>query len=169
MERSEALCSADTNCRSIKETYQGYACRVVYEGRVSKPIFVQTRVRQGCILLPMFLTVNDAVMRNVNRDRRSGIQWGLVDKFEDLDFADDLCLLTETTHGDMQMKLEDLINEAEKTGLIINVKKTKALRVNTNKTEPFTLRSESIEDVDSFVYLGSMVTKDRQAAQDVSQ
>jgi hypothetical protein len=41
------------------------------------------------------------------------------------------------------MKLEDLTNKAEKTGLIINVK-TKALRVNTSKTDPFTLRGESI-------------------------
>jgi hypothetical protein len=48
------------------------------------------------------------------------------------------------------MKLEDLINKAEKTGLIINVKKMKAMRVNTRKTDPFTLRGESIEDVDSF-------------------
>ena len=91
-----------------------------------------------------------------------------MDKLEDLDFADGLCLLSET-HGDMQTKLEDLINEAEKTGLVVNMKKTKALRINTNKTEPFTLRGESIEDVDSFVYLGSMVTKDRGATQDVLQ
>ena len=49
----------------------------------------------------MFLIVIDTVMRNVNRDKRRGIQWGLVDKLEDLDFADDLYLLSET-HGDMQ-------------------------------------------------------------------
>ena len=79
----------------------------------------------------MFLIVTDAVMQNVNQDRQRGIQWGLVDKLEDLDFADDLCLLSET-HGDMQTKPEDMINEAEKTGLIINVKKTKTVRVNTN-------------------------------------
>ena len=130
---------------------------------------MQTGVRQGCILSPtMFLIVIDAVMQNVNRGKRRGIQWGLVDKLEDLDFADDLCLLSET-HGDMQTKLEDLINEAEKTGLVVNVKKTKALRINTNKTKPCTLRGENIKDVDSFVYLGSVVTKDGGAAQDVSQ
>jgi hypothetical protein len=69
----------------------------------------------------------------------------------------------------MQKKLEDLINEAEKAGLVINVKKTKAMRVNTRKEDQFTLRGESIEDVDSFTYLGSMVTKDGGAVQDVSQ
>jgi hypothetical protein len=153
----------------IKETYRGYACRVVHEGRVSEPIPVRTGVRQGYILSPiMFLIVIDAVMRNVNRDRRRGIQWGLIDKLEDLDFADDLCLLSET-YGDMQTKLEDLIKEAGKAGLAINVKKTKALTANTSKTEPFTLRGESIQDVENFVYLGSMFTKDGGAAQDVLQ
>jgi hypothetical protein len=49
------------------------------------------------------------------------------------------------------------------------VKKTNALRVNTSKTDPFTLRGESIEDVDNFIYLGSIVAKDGGVAQDVSQ
>ena len=105
---------------------------------------------EGCILPPtVFLMVIDAVMRNVNRDRRRGIQWALVNRLQDLDFADDLCLLSES-HGDMQTKLEDLTNRAEKAGLIISVEKTKALRINTSKTGPFTLRDESIEDVDQW-------------------
>jgi len=117
----------------IKEICRGYACRVVHEGRVYEPISVQTGVRQGCILShTMFLIVIDAVMRNVNRERRRGIQWVLVNRLEDLDFVDDLCLLSET-HGDMQIKLEDLTNKAENTGLIINVKKTKALRIKQAK------------------------------------
>jgi arabinogalactan endo-1,4-beta-galactosidase len=70
----------------------------------------------------------------------------------------------------MQTKLEDLTNKAEKTGLTINVKKTKALlRTNTSTTDPFTIRGESIEHVDSFTYLGSVVAKDGGTAQDVLQ
>jgi len=102
--------------------------------------------------------VFDAVMQNVNQDRWRGIQWGLVNRLEDLDFADNLCLLSES-HGNVQTQLEDLTNKAEKAGLIINVKKMKALRINTSKTDSFTLRDESIEDVDSFTYLGSVVAK----------
>ena len=64
----------------------------------------------------MFLIVIEAVMRNVTRDRRRGIRWGLVGRLEDLDFADDLCLLSEA-HGEMQTKLGDLIKEAGKAGL----------------------------------------------------
>ena len=42
-------------------------------------------------------------------------------------------------HREMQAKLGDLTEEAGKVGLAINTKKTKALRVNMNKTEPFML------------------------------
>ena len=77
-------------------------------------------------------------MHNVNQDRRRGTRWGLVDRSEDLDFADDLCLLSEA-HSEMQAKLGDLTKEAGKVGLTINIQKTKALRVNTNKKEPFML------------------------------
>jgi len=72
--------------------------------------------------------VIDAVKRNVNRDRRRrGIQWGLINRLEYLDFADDLCLLSES-HGDMQTRLEDFTNKAEKAEFINNANKTKALR-----------------------------------------
>ena len=153
----------------IKETYRGYICRVVHEGCVSEPFPVRTGVRQGCILSPlMFLIMIDAVMCNVNRDRRRGIRWGLVDRLEDLDFADDVCLLSEA-YREMQAKLGDLTQEARRAGLAINVKKTKVLRINTNKKERFMLGDESIVNVDIFVYLGSKVTKDGATTQNVSQ
>jgi hypothetical protein len=69
----------------------------------------------------------------------------------------------------MQAKLGDLTQEARRARLAINMKKTKVLRINTNKKEPFMLGDESIEDVESFVYLGSKVTKDGGTTQDVAQ
>jgi hypothetical protein len=69
----------------------------------------------------------------------------------------------------MQTKLENLTAKVEKIRLIIIVKKTKALRINTSKRDPFTLRGKSIEDVDNFTYLGSVVARDGGAAQEVSQ
>ncbi|KDR12593.1 uncharacterized protein LOC110836089 [Zootermopsis nevadensis] len=69
----------------------------------------------------------------------------------------------------MQTKLEDLTEKVKNVGLVINSKKTMALRINTTNTDPFTLSGEAIEDVDSFTYLGSVVAKNGGAAQDVSQ
>ena len=40
----------------------------------------------------------------------------------------------------------------------MNVKKTKGINTHT-KNDPFTLRSENIEDVDSFTYLAVWVIK----------
>ena len=72
----------------IKETCRGYMCRLVHEDCVTEPFPVTVGVRQGCILSPlMFLIVIDAVMHNVNRNRRRGIRWGLIDRLEDLDFC----------------------------------------------------------------------------------
>jgi hypothetical protein len=72
-------------------------------------------------------------------------------------------------HIEIQAKLGDLTQEAIKVGLASNVKNNKVLRINTNKKEPFMLGDENIEDVESFVYLGSKVTKDEGTAQDVVQ
>ena len=116
----------------------------------------------------MFLIMIDAVMCNVNRDRRRGIRWGLVDRLEDLDFADDVCLLSEA-YREMQAKIGDLTQEVRRAGLAIKVKKIKVLRINTNKKEPLMLGDGSIEDVEGLVYLESKVTKDGGTTQDVAQ
>jgi hypothetical protein len=39
--------------------------------------------------------------------RKRGLQWGLQDRLEDLDFADDICLLSQR-YRDMEIKLVKL-------------------------------------------------------------
>jgi hypothetical protein len=62
-------------------------------------------------------------------NRKKGIQWGLYDRLEELDFADDICLLAQSFR-DMKAKLNDLKVEAQNTGMQINSQKTKEMRVN---------------------------------------
>ena len=91
----------------IKNTYQGATCRVVHGGQLSEPFQVKTGGRQGCLLTPfLFLLVVDWVMRRVTEGRRTGIQWTLHEQLEDLDFADDLALLSHS-HQQMQEKTAD--------------------------------------------------------------
>jgi hypothetical protein len=40
-------------------------------------------------------------------EQEKGMQWGLHDKLEDLDFADDICILAQS-FNDMEAKLNDL-------------------------------------------------------------
>ena len=108
-------------------------------GKLIEPFFVQTRVRQGCLLSPtIFLIVIDWVMWKATKDRRMGIQWTLTKQLEDLDFADDISRLAHR-HEDAQTKLEHVADEAEKVGLQININKTEMMRVNNNRQEAIQL------------------------------
>jgi hypothetical protein len=68
----------------------------------------------------------------------------------------------------MEEKLKRLKEEAESAGLHINISKTKGLRVNTANTQKFSLEDTEIEEVESFVYLGSVVPKTGGTEEDVS-
>ena len=103
--------------------------------------------------------VVDWVMRQSTAGQRTGIQWTFTKQLEDLDFADDISLLSHKQQ-DAQEKLCRLAAEAEKTGLQINIGKTEAMRVNNKQDDPLRLHQENIKEVDKFVYLGSVVSKD---------
>ena len=71
---------------------------VVCKGDVTEKFPVQTGVRQGCVLSPfLFLFAIDCIMKERTNNRRNGIQWSLLDQLDDLDFADDLALLSHKT------------------------------------------------------------------------
>jgi hypothetical protein len=58
----------------------------------------------------------------MNKDvkgRERGIQWRMMEKLEDLDFAEDICLLAQSS-SDIKAKTEKLEKEAAKVGLKIN-------------------------------------------------
>jgi hypothetical protein len=68
-------------------------------------------------------------MRKTLGGRKRGIQWGMKDRLKDLDFADDIRLLSQR-HVYMRDKLMRLQQEAKLAGLNINVFKTKEMRIN---------------------------------------
>jgi hypothetical protein len=86
----------------IQILYDGFKCKISYEGRLSEFKEVRNGVRQGCILSPtLFLLILDRVMKRVKGLRKRGIQWGMKERLEDLDYADDICLSAQRS-GDME-------------------------------------------------------------------
>ena len=77
-------------------------------------------------------------------------------QLDDLDFADDLALMSHS-HRQMQDKTTDLARISAQVGLKINTKKTKILRLDTTCERPIMLEGEGFEEVESFRYLGSIV------------
>nr|KAG5696582.1 hypothetical protein BaRGS_030450 [Batillaria attramentaria] len=110
--------------------------------------------------------VVDWVMRQATDGKRTGIQWTFSKQLEDLDFADDIALLSHKQQ-DAQEKLNRVAEEAEKTGLKINISKTEVMRVNHKQHDPIQLHQEDIKEVDKFIYLGSVVSKDGGTDEDI--
>ena len=65
-------------------------------------------------------------------------------------------------------KLKRLKEEAESVGLQININKMKGMRVNTFNMQKFRLEEMEIEEVGSFVYLGSVVSESGGTEEDVA-
>ena len=85
--------------------------------------------------------------------QRDGIQWTLWTQLDDLDFADDLALLSHN-ESLMQNKTTSL---ASQVGLQIHPNKTKSLKINASRREAVKLGDNNLEEVETFTYLGSII------------
>ncbi|VDP68073.1 unnamed protein product [Schistosoma curassoni] len=74
-------------------------------------------------------------------------------QLDDLDFADDLVLLSQT----QQQMQEKTTNVAAAVGLNIHKRKSKILRYNTACNNRITLDGDDLEDVKTFTYLSSII------------
>ena len=152
----------------IKKTYKPSTCQVVHNGSLTEPFNILTGVRQGCILSPfLFLLAIDWIMSRTVEGQNRGIQWSLLKQLEDIDFADDITLLSQR-HRNMQDKTNSLDANGGKLGMKINIPKTKSMRANQTNHDPITLRGEALEEVDKFPHLGSIVSRDGGTEQDIA-
>ena len=148
----------------IQCTYKDLGSKIAHGGQLSESFEVKTGVCQGCLLSPfLFLLVIDWIMKTTTSGRNNGIQWTLWTQLDDLDFADDLALLSHSL-SQMQDKTNCLETILAGTGLKINKKKTELMKINSTAHTPVTVRGEPIRKVDSFFYLGSAI--DRQGGTD---
>jgi hypothetical protein len=115
----------------MKEMYQVSTLHILHERALAKPIVANCDVKQGYVLSPIiFIIVMDYIIKMVTGNKRRGITWKLTERLEDLDYADDICLLSQS-YKDIKEKLEGLNKEAVEVGLKINASKTKAIKINS--------------------------------------
>lgn len=141
----------------IKNSYEGTSCKVMHAGQLSQSFDVKTGVKQGCLLSPfLFLLAIDWVMKETTEGRRNGIQWTMWEQLDDLDFADDIVLLSHT-QTQMQEKSDTLSQTAIKLGLSPNTAKTQVIKIHTQTINPILMNGTALEEVEAFTYLGSVV------------
>ncbi|VDP33575.1 unnamed protein product [Schistosoma margrebowiei] len=141
----------------IRNSYDGLQCKVVHGGQLTDAFQVRTGVRQGCLLSPfLFLLVVDWIMRTLTSEGKHGIQWTAQKQIDDLNFADDLDILSHS-HEQMQIKTASVAAVSASVGLNIDKAKTKVYKYNTENSNPITLDGETLENVESFTNLGSII------------
>ncbi|CAH8469006.1 unnamed protein product [Schistosoma turkestanicum] len=141
----------------IRNSYDGFNCKIVHGGQLTNSFEVKTGVRQGCLLSPfLFLLVINWIMKTSTSGGKHGISWTVRTQLDDLDFADDLALLSHTQQQ-MQEKTTSVAAASAALGLNIHKGKSKILRCNTTCTNQITLDEDAFEDVNNFTYLGSII------------
>ena len=79
----------------VKALYDDFACAVVDGQSISEWFKIKTGVKQGCNMSALlFLLVVDWVMRNTLQEGNIGIRWKFNIKLKDLNFVDDIALLS---------------------------------------------------------------------------
>jgi hypothetical protein len=118
----------------IMNSYSNMQCRVIHESKLTESFDVKTGVKQGCLLSPfLFLLAIDYIMRESTEGKRNGIQWTMWQQLDgDLDFADDITLISSTQHQ-MQEKTSLLGETSIKLGLRPNESKTKVMKINVKR------------------------------------
>ena len=91
----------------------------------------------------------------------------MTQRIEDLDYTDDLCLLTHRL-VDMKEKGERLQETGGQVGLKINIQKTKKMRIGARQQESLKLHGKAVERMSEFTYLGSIISETGETDEDIT-
>ncbi|GFR65126.1 hypothetical protein ElyMa_000197500 [Elysia marginata] len=106
----------------------------------------------------LFLLVIDWIMKNTVGNGENGIRWKFMSKLDDLDFADDIALLSSTQQH-LQQKTDNLVLLSQRTGLRVNPEKCKTLRIYEKSTDKNKVDNATLEDVGTFHCFGQLYRK----------
>nr|KAG5686589.1 hypothetical protein BaRGS_013367 [Batillaria attramentaria]KAG5693593.1 hypothetical protein BaRGS_011718 [Batillaria attramentaria] len=139
----------------IRCTYQDMSCRIAHAGQLTESFKVKTGVCQGCLLPPfLFLLVIDWIMKTTTTGKKTGYSGhsGHSWMTSTLRTTRRSCLTATARY-----RTRLLGATSAGTGFKINRKKTELMKINTTANTPVTVGGESIREVESFVYLVSVV------------
>ena len=102
-------------------------------------------------------------MRNTTAGNKTGIRWNFTSKLEDLDFADDIELMSPTH----TCKHRQLNQFAARTGLRINKYKSQVFRINSKCKNKILIDDQELKKVDKYNYLGANVSKQGGGGDDI--
>ncbi|VDP56985.1 unnamed protein product, partial [Schistosoma mattheei] len=109
----------------------------------------------------------DWIMKISTSQGKHEIQWTARMQLSDLDFADDLALLSHTQQQ-MQKRTTSIAAASAAVGLNIHEEKSKILRYNKTSTSPITLQGVALKHLKSFTYLANIIDEHGESDADVN-
>ena len=144
----------------IKNIHESSRCQVNVDGELSPEFNISSGVLQGNVLSPLlFAVLIDYVMKKSIGDRRVGIEWVEGKYLFDLDYADDIVMMSKTIE-ELQTIFDALEENGRRVGLKINVSKTEVMKTEEALAGNIYLGNRVINEVNSFKYLGTMIRND---------
>ena len=168
----ELLQSLDIDPQDVKllaNLYWNQQAAVRHNGEISESISIKQGVRQGCVASPhLFALYTEMIMRSIND--MEGIKMG-GHVINNLRYADDTVIIAESKNQ-LQQLMDTVVEESESKGLFLNNAKSFTMvfsKSEVGHTCKITVHGNTIEQVNRFVYLGSLFTSDGRCEQDVQQ
>jgi hypothetical protein len=148
----------------LTKLYKNQLARVKVAGSLSDWFHIKRGVRQGCVLSPyLFNILAEMVMRETLEGFQGGIKIG-GRRVTNLRYADDIILLANS-----EMELQDLVDRldrvSQKYSLLINIDKTKVM-ASDGASCNINIQGIKLEQVNTFPYLGSLITEDAECSKD---
>ncbi|VDO86632.1 unnamed protein product [Schistosoma margrebowiei] len=95
-------------------------------------------------------------MKTCTFEAKHGIHLTACMQLDDLDFADDIALLSHT-HQQIQFKTANVADAFALVGFNMHMGESKILKYNVKDINPTTFVGETLEDVISFTYLSNSI------------
>ncbi|VDP34648.1 unnamed protein product [Schistosoma mattheei] len=154
----------------IRNSYDGLNYKMVYGRQLTDSFEVKTSISQAYLPSPFrFRLVIDWIMKTPTSEGKHEIQWTARMQLHDLDFTDDLSLLSQQQMQEKTTSVAAASAAATTVGLNINRGKSKILRYNTACNKLVTLDREDLEDVKTFTYLSSIIDEHGGSDADVNE
>ena len=153
----------------VRQLYTDTRSAVRLASSLSEEFSIETGVKQGCVIAPdLFNCVIDHLMRRLLSRCNLGIQLGEY-QLTDLDYADDIAIFAPSACV-LQEALTILQEEANLVGMQISWPKTKLMAITPKPTNhlPLNICNKEVLFVDSFTYLGSLITNDGSSSRDIT-
>ena len=160
----------DKLTRLIKATLDRVMCHVRVAGELADPFRSQQGLRQGDGLSNALFNIGlEGVVRRAGIDTEGTICNKSVQL---LAYADDIDIIARDQE-EVKRTYTDLKKQAKQIGLAMNTTKTKYMRGRGSKDvgppilTPLAVDGDELEEVDEFVYLGSLETADNDTSKEI--